>query len=78
MLVLSLVSAGFALPIGRLLVAQGLLYSVGFTIGWIVHYPHAQRDARCEERVSFGIHAGASRQILAMDTATIRLQTHLQ
>ena len=58
MLVLSLVSAGFVIRIGILLVAQGLLYGVGFTVGWIVNYPHAQRDARCEKRVGFENHAG--------------------
>ena len=46
---------------------------------WVdFYYPHAQRDARCEERLGFENHAGVSRQIWTMDTATIRLQTQLQ
>ena len=60
MLALRHVPAGFAIPRGVLLGAHGLLYSVCFIIGRPLHYPHAQRDARCEERLGFGNHAGIS------------------
>ena len=60
MLASSLVPAGFAIPRGVLLVAQGLLYSVCFKVGWIPRYAHAQRDSRCEERLGFGTRAGIS------------------
>ena len=58
MLLQSLVPAGFAIPRGLLHVALGLLYSVGFILGWVLHYPYAQRDAHCEERIAFGSFAG--------------------
>ena len=29
-------------------------------LGWVLHCLHAQRDARCEERLGFEYHAGIS------------------